>query len=131
MKIKNPINKSGQNGQTRVRNLLIEKKYSFREEKTGQSQIDFIINPDTDSPIYIDVTNQNKDGSVDEKIPHKVWKYYKKYKYDDVYIVEGNYNVKSLVKEHCNSYSFNTHFVKVDEMMNILEGKVHNLERFF
>ena len=26
---------------------MIEKKYSFREEKTGQSQIDFIINPDT------------------------------------------------------------------------------------
>ena len=40
-----------------------------------------------DNKIYIDVTNQNGQGSVAEKVPHKVWKYYKKYGYEDVYIV--------------------------------------------
>tara|TARA_R100000152_G_C6727541_1_gene152636 strand:- start:473 stop:868 length:396 start_codon:yes stop_codon:yes gene_type:complete len=131
MSVENPINKSGQLGQTRLREFLIEDNFSYREEKTGQHQIDFIVNPGTNKEIYIDVTNQNTDGSVDEKIPHKVWKYHNKYKYKDVYIVEGKYNVSKKVKEHCKIYDFNVHFVKLEEMKSILKNKNYKIERFF
>ena len=67
MKIKNPINKSGQNGQTRVRNLLIEKKYSFREEKTGQSQIDFIISHNKFSQNVTDASVLNTSSISDNR----------------------------------------------------------------
>jgi len=131
MSTKNPINKSGLLGQTRLREFLIEENFPYREEKTGQSQIDFIINPDTNNKIYIDVTNQNTTGSVEEKIPHKVWKYHKKYGYKEVYILEGSHHVHKSVKEHCNDYNFKVHFVKLNEMKSILENKSYEIGRFF
>ena len=135
----NPINKSGEAGEKRLLDYLEENKFSYKQQITSKKQIDFIINPNTDNKIYIDVTNQNGQGSVAEKVPHKVWKYYKKYGYEDVYIVMGKYDLRKkmpLIIEHCEEvYNglFKTHFVKFREMVNILEGNKESatIERFF
>ena len=125
----NPINKSGQAGEKRLLDYLEENKFSYKQQITSKKQIDFIVNPKTKNKIYIDVTNQNGQGSVAEKVPHKVWKYYKKYGYEDVYIVMGKYDLRKkmpLVVQHCDDvYSslFKTHFVTFKEMVNILSEK--------
>ena len=132
----NPINKSGQAGEKRLLDYLEENKFSYRQQVNAQKQIDFIINPNSKNPIYIDVTNQNGQGSVGDKVPHKVWKYYKKYRYKEVYILMGNYDLRTKmpsVIEHCDEvYKFKTHFVNFREMTNILEGKEKftTIERF-
>ena len=125
----NPINKSGRAGEKRLLDYLEENKFSYKQQITSKKQIDFIVNPKTKNKIYIDVTNQNGQGSVAEKVPHKVWKYYKKYGYEDVYIVMGKYDLRNkmpLVVQHCDDvYSslFKTHFVTFKEMVNILSEK--------
>tara|TARA_Y100000310_G_C20046379_1_gene518519 strand:+ start:90 stop:491 length:402 start_codon:yes stop_codon:yes gene_type:complete len=132
--LKNPINVSGKAGQLCLREYLNNNNFTYKEEKPGQPQIDFIVNPNTKNAIYIDCTNQNVGGSVEEKLPHKVWKYYQKYKYKEVYIVEGRHTVNQSVRQHCKSYSsFKVHFVKFRGMINILEGNKANstLEKFF
>jgi len=133
---KNPINESGKAGEDRLLEYLEKNKFSYRQQITSKKQIDFIINPDSKNSIYIDVTNQNGSGSVGDKVPHKVWKYYKKYGYDEVYILMGKYDLRKkmpLVVQHCNEvYKFKTHFVNFKEMTNILEGEEKNntIEKF-
>mgnify|MGYP003348447175 CR=1 FL=1 len=59
----------------RIKNWDSTKDIPYRRQKSGASQIDFIIQIG-DKVIYADCTNQNIGGSVEEKIPHKVWKYW-------------------------------------------------------
>ena len=70
----------------------------------NKSQIDFQIKCPNGNILYVDPTNQNGSGSVGEKIPHKVWKYYKLYDYKKVYILMGKYDIPTKnpsVVKHC------------------------------
>ena len=100
--------------------LLKQKDIPYKRQLHGKSQIDFIIN----GSIYADCTNQNSVGSVEEKIPHKVWKYWKMYGYKDVYIIKGKWNVSSKVLEHLEdasiAWGYTTHIVDIDEFMGIV-----------
>ena len=128
-KIQNKINKSGIDGQTWLRNILNYNGIKdFIEESGGnKSQIDFQIKCPNGDILYVDPTNQNGSGSVGEKIPHKVWKYYKLYDYKKVHILMGKYDIPTKnpsVVKHCQEEygeRFETIFITRDEMILLLE----------
>ena len=116
-------NKSGIKLEKELKTFLCEKKIPFTHQKNGKHEIDFIIG----KGIHADCTNQNVTGSVDEKIPHKIWKYHKKYGYRDVYIIRGKQIPSKLVLSHCNEIAayggFKFHLMTLEEFCNFLEGK--------
>ena len=126
-------NKSGQNLEAALKKFLMSKDIPFKQQKPGKPEIDFIIGEN----LYVDCTNQNEEGSVDEKIPHKLWKYYKKYNYSEVYIIRGKKIPNDLVFEHCREicqkYNFKFHVVTLQEFFNFLEQRDFEspLEKFF
>ena len=122
----NPRNESGKFGEDRMKKVLIENNLPYTPGKNNG--IDFIVHLEKD--IYIDIKNQNTDGSVNEKIPHMVWKYKKEYNYSKVYIVEGKKNTPESIKKHCNEIC-DVYFVKFEEMCDILLGEPTKIERFF
>jgi len=77
--------------------------------------------------IFADCTNQNSGGSVEEKLPHKLWKYFKKYQYRNVYIIKGDHKISKTVLEHCQEmargYHFDLHFVSYEQFTNNLTAK--------
>ena len=81
--------------------LLVEKfckqnSIGYTRAKSGAREIDFIITKD-EQIFYADCTNQNVGGSVEEKLPHKIWKYYKQYQYDEVYIITGSHKISHKI----------------------------------
>ena len=122
----NPINISGQELEERVQQYCVLNDLSYQRAKTGSFEIDFIIETDKGT-VYADCTNQNVGGSVEEKLPHKIWKYYKKYKYDNVYIIKGEQKISNHVLEHCKDlarvYSFDLQFVSCEQFCNGLTTK--------
>ena len=123
----NPINVSGHKLEENLELFLKSNDFSYERQKSGVSQIDFIIPIKGNKIIYADCTNQNIGGSVEEKIPHKVWKYWKKYNYKDVYIIRGNYTISKTVIEHLKdeekNHGYKTHIVTFEEFCHFLQGK--------
>ena len=129
-------NKSGKSMEEQLELVLNTKDIPYRRQKSGASQIDFIIQIG-DKVIYADCTNQNIGGSVEEKIPHKVWKYWKKYNYNEVYIIRGNYTIRKTVMEHLlddeKVRGYKTHIVTFEEFVSLVTNaptKKTNLEEF-
>ena len=127
----NPVNISGKKLEDTVEQYLVENHIAYQRAKAGAFEIDFIIDTDF-GKVYADCTNQNVVGSVEEKLPHKIWKYYKKYKYDNVYIIKGDQKISNHVLEHCNDlarvYNFDLQFVSCDQFC---EGLSQREETFF
>ena len=96
----NPINVSGTDLEDRVESFLKEHNLRYSRAKSGTPEIDFRIEADN-RVIYADCTNQNGGGSVEEKLPHKLWKYANRYKYDSVTIIRGKHKPSNHVMEHC------------------------------
>lgn len=123
-------NKSGQELETRLKMFLIEKEFNFTQQKPRQPVIDFIIDTEGEK-IYVDCTNQNEPGSVMEKIPHKIWKYHKKYNYSNVYIIRGKEIPNEQVMEHCaeicKEKNFKMHLMTFEEFCDILMKKEKSL----
>jgi len=122
----NPVNISGQLLEDMVENYCVSNKISYKRAKPGAHEIDFIIDS-SKGKIFADCTNQNSGGSVEEKLPHKLWKYFKKYQYRNVYIVKGDHKISPKVLEHCNEmargYNFELHFVNYEQFTNKLVAK--------
>lgn len=122
-------NKSGASMEKKLQSFLIQNCIPYKYQTNGKSEIDFIIGTD-DNLIYADCTNQNETGSVDEKLPHKIWKYYKKYKYDVVYIIRGTHIPNKSVISHCQEIGkingFNFNLVVFEEFCDIINNKSFN-----
>ena len=118
----NPINQSGVLLENRLKEELSKRKLPFHHQTTGKKEIDFII-----GDIYVDCTNQNVVGSVEEKLPHKVWKYWKQYGFDEVYIIRGEHMIGKSVREHLdmykNAFNVTTHIVTLQQFLDILDDK--------
>ena len=123
----NPINLSGTKLEENLELFLKHNNFAYKKQKSGAPEIDFIIPIEGNKTIYADCTNQNGPGSVYDKVPHKVWKYWKKYKYNEVYIVRGKELPTKSVKEHLKEYEeegkFKTHILTLEEFCNFLQGK--------
>ena len=62
-----------------------------------------------------------------DKVPHKVWKYWDIYKYDEVYIIRGKELPPKAVVKHLEWYLENigvkTYILTLEEFCNFLQGK--------
>ena len=122
----NPVNISGQLLEDMVENYCVSNKISYKRAKPGAHEIDFIIDS-SKGKIFADCTNQNSGGSVEEKLPHKLWKYFKKYQYRNVYIIKGDHKISKTVLDHCyemaRGYNFELQFVNYEQFTNKLVAK--------
>jgi hypothetical protein len=129
-------NQSGTDLENILESFLIEKNipYIRQTAKTKGEQIDFII----DGKFYVECTNQNVSGSVQDKIPHKIYKYYHTYKYEEVYVIRGLVIPNKWVIKHCNDiseqYNFKWHLLTLEEFCDKLLGiniSTNTLQKFF
>lgn len=122
----NPINVSGTDLEDRVESFLKENNIRYTRAKSGAPEIDFKIEVDG-SFLYADCTNQNGAGSVEEKLPHKLWKYAKRYKYDSVTIIRGKHLPSKHVMDHCNDIArmknFELHMLDYEQFIHTLKNK--------
>lgn len=87
----NPINISGKGLEWELKVWLDTNRIPYTKSVEGpKGDIDFIIH--TDTQMYIECANQNRKGSVMDKIPHKVFKYWNKHKMKKIHILRGSYN---------------------------------------
>ena len=129
-------NKSGAKLEDDLARVLINEKFTFIKEKPGSKMIDFQIETDK-GRVYVDCTNQNSGGSVMDKIVQKARKYYRMYRYAEIFIVRGRKPIHSEVlktlKEDEQVYGYKTTILTLEEICNMLKGrKVRgDLEEFF
>ena len=128
----NPINISGKSAEDRLKNFLINKNIPYKHglNKT----IDFTVYTKK-KVVYIDCTNQNVEGSVQEKVPHKIWKYHKRIGFNEVIIQRGNLQLHKEVMAHIKDLEI-TKNIKVfvlteDEVKNYLLELPKKENRFF
>lgn len=123
----NPINESGTKLEESLEYFLKTSEFSYERQKPGTESIDFIIPTQGNHIIFADCTNQNVNGSVYDKVPHKVWKYWDKYDYDEVYIIRGKELPGKKVKKHLKWFKditgVETHIVSLEEFCDMLVGK--------
>ena len=122
----NPVNISGQLLEDKVELYCRENNISYKRAKPGAHEIDFIIESNK-GKLFADCTNQNTVGSVEEKLPHKLWKYFKKYQYRRDYIIKGDHKISKSVLDHCyemaRGYNFQLSFVNFEQFTNGLNAK--------
>ena len=122
----NPINVSGTDLEDRVESFLKENNLRYYRAKSGTPEIDFRIEADG-RVLYADCTNQNGGGSVEEKLPHKLWKYANRYKYDSVTIIRGKHKPSKHVMDHCfdvaEMKNFELHMLDYEQFIHTLENK--------
>jgi len=97
----NPINESGKDAEDRLEKFLIQNDIPYK--RGGNTTIDFTIYT-KDKIVYIDCTNQNVPGSVEEKVPHKIWKYHQRIGFNEVIIQRGKLELGEEVMEHIRYY---------------------------
>ena len=90
------------------------------KESNGSNGIDYIVLDE----FYIDSKNQTQGGTVDEKIPHTIFKYYEKYKQPKYYIV-GYYEYKESIKRHIkfleDKLNIKVYFYTPEEMIEVIK----------
>mgnify|MGYP003128352753 CR=1 FL=1 len=123
----NPINKSGTKLEENLELFLKSNGFAYDKQSPGAPEIDFIIPINRNKIIYADCTNQNVSGSVYDKVPHKVWKYWDTYKYDEVHIIRGKELPPKAVTKHLEhlvtTIGVKTHVLTLEEFCNFLQGK--------
>jgi len=133
----NLINESGTKLEEDLESFLKSNEFPYKRQKSGAEAIDFIIPTKGNYSIFADCTNQNVSGSVYDKVPHKVWKYWDKYDYDEVYIIRGKELPPKKVKKHLKWFKektgVETHIISLEEFCDMLMGKKPDspLEQFF
>jgi hypothetical protein len=97
MNKQNEANISGRENEIDLENFL--KKHDIPYKSGGNTSIDFIIHG-SNKYVYVECCNQNVGGSVDEKIPHKIWKYHDRIKFDKIIIQIGTHKIKKEIIKH-------------------------------
>ena len=120
-------NKSGTKLEEQVESFLKQNNFAYTRQKPGAAEIDFIIPSKGNQSIYADCTNQMVNGSVYDKVPHKIWKYWVKYEYNEVYIIRGTELPPVSVRKHIEWFEKTTgvvtHIVDIEEFNKIMMGK--------
>jgi len=118
--MKNPINESGLKLEESLENYLRVNGLPYKRNSNG---IDFIVG---DGQYYIECKNQTQGGSVNEKLPHTIWKYQQKYGMDTMYIIQPYTDGMGVVMNHIqwleSMLGINVHIVSYEDMCNVLSG---------
>lgn len=121
----NPINESGVALEDALESFLKTKSYSYKVHPKGRSgtKIDFIVKFDG-NPVYIECHNQNVGGSVEEKLPHKVYKYYEDWQPKELFLVIGKHKISNRVLRHIlfleQKTEMKVHVLTLSEMIGYL-----------
>jgi len=137
---KNPRNQSGAKAEEKFENWLLEHKRTYTKHPKPQQKadgsvsklkIDFIVDLADGNRMLIEISNQNEQGTANEKLPHKFAKYVRIYE-EDIYLVRGKKplpkEVKISLNDACRIYSMDykkpiRYFdVTMEEMLDILKG---------
>ena len=116
----NPINKSGKDGEKRMKKFL-DMYFTNGFDYNPSDGIDFIVHPAAklEDRFYIDIKNQKGPGGRDLAVGGCVWDYQKQNGFKECYIVEGEFDFKPKVRRFANMFA-KTNFVKFKEMCIIL-----------
>ena len=125
----NPRNESGTKLEAELEAILIKKNIQYKKQTSGKHEIDFLIYQ-PDGVWYVECTNQNKSGSVYEKLPHKQRKYYRLYKKENIlkryYHVIGECIIpKSVIitmDEDAATYGYEYTLDKLEKFVSRLDG---------
>lgn len=134
--MQNIINIKGEELEDKLKDWLNENKIPYTKSVKGpKGDIDFIIHTNK-TKLFIECANQNIKGSVVDKIPHKVFKYWFKHKMDTIYLLRGSYNkfTKSImehIKHIENTCDIKVHIVTFNQIQKILNNKKLNKNKFF
>lgn len=134
--MRNPINISGNRLETDIRNWLDTNSMGYTKSKEGpKGDIDYIIHS-MNGDIYIECANQNSKGSVMDKIPHKVFKYWIRYRMKEIYIVRGKWqSFSESILEHLEhlrkTCSIDIKIVSFEEIINVLKTTEIKENKFF
>ena len=87
---------NGQALEERASNYLSSMGIRYKQSPKGPNAgIDFII----DGQIYMDCVAQKESGSIGDKLPTKIFKYVKKYKLKEIYILHPYSPITKTVAE--------------------------------
>lgn len=110
----------GKELEDRTEKYLSSQHIPFKRNK--HSGIDFIIN----GYLHMDCVAQGQSGSIGDKLPHKVYKYVKKYKLKDIYILHPNSPITETVGEHLihleNSLNTKIHILDWKDFTYLMDG---------
>ena len=130
------INESGKTLELELQMWLNENECSYTKSANGRyGDIDYIVHTKK-AEYYIECTNQNIKGSVMDKIPHKVFKYWFRHKMKVIYVLRGSYTKFSKsIHEHLDFISkqcgIEINIVSLIELQNILMNKKVKPNKFF
>ena len=98
------------------------KMHYSQYKRNTHNGIDFIINGD----IHLDCVAQGVSGSIGDKLPHKVWKYIKKYNLKDIYILHPYSPITTTVANHLMDLekwmSANIHVIEWTDFEYLVKG---------
>lgn len=119
------VHKRGKELEERVETFLLSMHIPFQRNKNNG--IDFVIN----GHIHLDCVAQGQSGSIGDKLPHKTFKYIKKYNLKDIYILHPNSPITKTVGEHLifleESLNAKIHIIDWNDFTYLMNGgRFHN-----
>ncbi len=141
--IGNKANKSGQALEIRFQNDLTRLGIPYKRAKHGTFNIDFVLG--LEPKMHIDCKNLNAGGTADEKIPHTILKYSRRYglrkpnsETKKIYILRGTKPFREQINKSLDEIKeftgIETVVLTYDEMIKHLEGKENSselIDKFF
>ena len=120
VKFTDQVHERGNALEERVENYL--KSMGINYIRNKNNGIDFIVN----GGFHMDCIAQGVSGSIGDKLPHKCWKYIKKYELNDIYILHPYSPIKRDVGQHLedieNQYSCNIHILDWKDFTYLMNG---------
>ena len=129
VKFTKQVHERGTALETRVVNYLTSMNIPFKYNKNNG--IDFIIN----GGFYMDCIAQRVSGSIGDKLPHKCWKYIRKYSLmdDSIYILHPYSPIKREVGEHLefieSQYNVKIHILDWNDFTYLMNGGIFQERR--
>jgi hypothetical protein len=111
----------------RVETFLLSMHIPFQRNKNNG--IDFIINGYT----YLDCVAQGQSGSIGDKLPHKAFKYLRKYNLKDIYILHPYSPITKTVGDHLifleEQFNANIHILDWADFTYLMNGGTFDIRK--
>lgn len=119
-KFTDKVHQRGKDLEKRVQKYLESMGIVYKHKPNNG--IDFIIN----GGFHMDCIAQGVSGSIGDKLPHKCWKYIRKYKLDDIYILHPYAPIERQVGEHLEElelhYNCKIHILDWNDFTYLMNG---------
>jgi hypothetical protein len=111
----------------RVESYLLSMHIPFQRNKNNG--IDFIINGYT----HLDCVAQGQSGSIGDKLPHKAFKYLRKYNLKDIYILHPYSPITKTVGDHLifleEQFNANIHILDWADFVYLMNGGTFDIRK--